>query len=73
MIHLHRPSETRYVAQTRRRGCRKWTTLGSPFLKQENAAVSMTYAMIHKKAHRGRVILTADWYEPTVVMEAKMI
>jgi len=66
-VHIHSPKGY-YLAQTRRRGARRWTTIGGN-CKTEKAAMVRAVKAMTQDDKRARVLFCADWYEPTIMME----
>ncbi|TAL38890.1 MAG: hypothetical protein EPN97_03335 [Alphaproteobacteria bacterium] len=72
IIHINRPSSTRFIARVRSVGCRKYKLLGKPTKSYEAAVVRMarTFAKFHHYK-RGDVLIVADYYEPQQLVEIK--
>ena len=68
-IHVCRGTRRRYVAQVRQMGCRRWHTVGE-YRSRSEAFVVAAEKLNSTGWKRGRVLLTADYYDPVVVMEA---
>jgi hypothetical protein len=67
-VHICRGVNRRFYAQVRLLGYRKWTTK----LESEDyrmAVIAMATAFCDGNYRRGRVIMTADYYDPIVVAE----
>lgn len=68
-VHIHTP-KGHYIGQVRRYGHRKWQTVTVPCTRAEQAMATAVQFM-SADYHRARVLLIADWYDPTIVMECK--
>lgn len=73
MIHINRPSSTRYIARTRAKGCKIWTLspLGD-MVSRDDAIRDMTTQLLNNGHFRGQVLLCAEWYDPLVIAEVKL-
>lgn len=68
-IHINRPSSTRFIARVRRHGCRKYEIVSPAYRSSKRAAMAMMRAFTGGDYKRGDVIMTADYYDPIVVVE----
>ena len=68
MLHINRPSSTRFLARVRYPGCRRYMIVGKPTKSLAAATVRMARKFAEGKYKRGDVIMTADWYDPEVVI-----
>lgn len=68
-VHIYVATGTRFTAQVRRHGCRKWESVGPDRKAHETAIKDMTRAFCAGRYKRGRVLLVADWYDPVVITE----
>lgn len=70
-VHINRPSSTRFYGQVRQPGHRLWVKVGPARLSMKDAMQDAVREFFKNKGYwkRGRVIMTADYYDPTVVME----
>ena len=68
-VHINRPSSTRFQAMIKGRGCRKWIHCGKPLQHRGAAARVMLRAFLHNDIKRGCVAMTAEYYDPMIVME----
>ena len=69
-LHICRGTGTRYQARVCRRGCRKFVLVGHPRKREEAAARDLLCAFLTGGSiKRGDVIMWADYYDPTVVLE----
>lgn len=68
-IHINRPSSTRYQARVRLPGHRKYKVIGNPQMELEKALFIMAREFTKDIYKRGDVIVTADYYDPSVVVE----
>lgn len=66
-IHIHAPPGY-YIGQTRRRGAKRWTTIGG-HRKTEKAAMVAAVKAMGQDDKRARVLFCAEWYEPHIMME----
>lgn len=70
-LHINRPTSTRFIPQVRGFGCRLWRSAGRPVKSLSNATAIAGRALIDHSAKRARVIMTADWYDPCVIVEMR--
>lgn len=69
MLHINRPSSTRYVARVRQAGHRKWTVVGDSYQTQGEAVLGLAERFRYTMWKRGEVLITADCYDPTVIVK----
>lgn len=69
ILHIHAP-KGEYLGQVRRRGHRRWETIGKPSKTAEAAMVKAIKGMTPEHL-RARVLFCTDWYDPNVVMELR--
>jgi hypothetical protein len=67
-IHVCRGVNRHYIAQTRQAGYRRWSTVVQSE-DYQGAVMAMAQAFCSRNAKRGRVLMTADYYDPIVVAE----
>lgn len=70
-VHIYRPPETGFIAQTRREGCQKWHTVMRTKDRQR-AASAIARRMLDPEWYgikRGRVLATFEWHDPSVIIE----
>jgi hypothetical protein len=70
-VHINRPSSTMFYAQGRGRGIQKWGNLAGPFVDIGEASRFAASTLVAGFYHKTRVIMTADWYDPSVMIEMK--
>lgn len=70
-IHIYVATGTRFIGQVRRAGCRKWETAGAERKSCAVATADMARKFAAGRFKRGRVIMVADYYDPTVLVEMK--
>lgn len=68
-IHINSPSSTRFVCRVRMRGCRRWRVLPGNSKQLPRAINRLARVFASGKYKRGEVLVTADYYEPTTIME----
>lgn len=68
-LHIHRPSTTRFQAMVRRAGHKKWVLIKTPTRSWQFAVHAMAAAFASGDWKRGRVVVFADYYDPTVCCE----
>lgn len=66
-VHIHQPAGE-YIGQVRKRGARRWETIGRP-CKSAKAAMAKALKAMTQRHKRARVLFCAEWYDPNVVME----
>lgn len=72
MIHILRPRNVSYVGQVRRVGCRNWITVT---IRRRSAHRALAEAVLKGKGmKRARVLFVErySYYDPHVVMEARL-
>ena len=67
-VHICRGVNRRYVAQIRPTGCRRWITIGE-HKNKPRAIRRMAHSFAEGNYKRGRVLLTADYCEPEILVE----
>lgn len=67
-LHICRGVNRRYVTQVRQARYRRWTTV-STSLSYKHAVLAMARTFAKGSYKRGRVLLTADYYDPVVIVE----
>lgn len=71
-IHINRPSSTRFQAAVRLGGHRNWIMVGKPTKSAATAILRMARKFSSWSMYkRGAVIMTADYYDPTITVEMK--
>jgi hypothetical protein len=73
VLHINRPSSTRFVARVRMRGYRKYQLVGKPTKSKATAIRRMAAEFAKGFYHRADVICTADYYDPHQVCELRNI
>lgn len=68
-LHINQPSSTRFQARVRFPGHRKYILIGNPTKSYERAVMRMARAFATRQYKRGDVLITADYYDPSVVCE----
>ena len=68
-VHICRGVNRAFISQTRMTGHRKWTTVCRASDDYDKAVMSMAAAFCSSGAKRGRVLMTADYYDPVVIVE----
>lgn len=68
-IHINRPSSTRFQARVRLRGRRRYKLVGNPSRSFHAALIRMAKEFSRTNYKRGDVLMTADYYEPSMVAE----
>jgi hypothetical protein len=69
-VHICRGVNRRFYAQVRMAGARRWQTVGKHLLA-EPAIMRMAKSFAAGSYKRGRVIMTADYYEPVEIAEMR--
>jgi hypothetical protein len=69
VLHINRPSSTRYRARVRMSGCRKWRLLPGEHKRLDRAAAQLARVFSEGRYKRGEVLLTADYYDPRILIE----
>ena len=68
-VHINRPSSTRFRVRVQETGRRRWRLLSGEHKKLAQAGARMGRFVADGPYKRGQVLLTADYYDPTVVLE----
>ena len=68
-VHINIPTSSRFIARVRRVGCRKYILVGKPQKYLDRAIKIMAASFAEGSYKRGDVILTADYYDPVVLVE----
>jgi hypothetical protein len=68
-VHINRPSSTKFIARARRIGCRNYELIGSPTKSRIKAEMQMAREFSRGEYKRADVLIYADCYEPTMVVE----
>lgn len=70
VVHINRPSSTRFGIAVKERGCRKWHVLKGRHKSFTLAMAALGRAMVNNSDYRrGRIFFDADWYEPMLSAE----
>jgi len=65
-LHIHAPQGV-YLAQRKKYGDKRWQTIEGNHLSRKDALITLAMSMEGYK--RGRVIFSAEYYDPNVVAE----
>ena len=73
MLHLNRPSSTRFVVRKRLRGLRRYILVGKPTrsLQVATRRLADCFADSSKMVKCGDILMTADYYDPIILIEMK--